>query len=191
MQQVYCPQCGALVEAENINLNNMMAKCGQCNAVFSIADRQPSGAWSSSSSPRDQDPIPMAMPNNISVDNDGRRLQIIRRWRSWQVLFLLPFTLFWNGIIFVVFVPNFSRNSFDNMPTLFLLPFMLIGLGFAYYSLAMLLNSTTITVDRDQMLIRHGPLPFPGKTSQPGGPPAALYQAARLHQFRQRHLDQL
>ena len=36
--KVYCPSCNEIVIADNLNLQNKLAKCGSCNSVFSIAD---------------------------------------------------------------------------------------------------------------------------------------------------------
>ena len=35
---VDCPSCGDHVNADGINLANLMAKCGKCSAVFTIDD---------------------------------------------------------------------------------------------------------------------------------------------------------
>ncbi|MEM1321021.1 MAG: hypothetical protein AAGG75_12280 [Bacteroidota bacterium] len=37
-KKINCPSCGGEVNADNLNLQNSIAKCGNCNAVFSIAE---------------------------------------------------------------------------------------------------------------------------------------------------------
>ena len=36
-RHINCPSCGSGVTADNLNLANKVAKCGNCNAIFSLA----------------------------------------------------------------------------------------------------------------------------------------------------------
>ncbi len=157
MLEIKCPQCGASAPVEDVDPDTGMVTCRFCEAVFR-ADI-----------PREElqrKPLPMGMPDHISVEDDGMRLRIERRWFSLSALGILVFAVFWNGIIWAVFVPNFGRIRFGSngsFGSLFMLPFILIGLGMAVHGLASLVNRTTITVDDGEILIQHRPIPYPGQ----------------------------
>lgn len=156
--QIYCRQCGAPIKAENINLNNLMAKCDECDAVFSFADMY---EGTSVKEKRTKDVLDIPMPAGISIDNSGSRLLIQRTWFHWSVLFLLVFAVIWNGMIWGVFVPNFG--GFSRSPDWFLLPFIGVGLGLIVYIVFSFVNSTVIEVDVQAIVVQHKPIPFPGK----------------------------
>jgi hypothetical protein len=160
--QIYCRQCGAEIRAEDINLDKMIAKCSQCNAIFSFADMY--GEDSHKKKKVDFSNVPM--PNNMSIDNSGSTLVIERKWFSFSHIFLAIFAVIWNGMIWTIFVPNFAEAGaagFGIFP-LFLLPFILVGIGVAYVALAGFLNTTTIHVDNMTLTVHHHPLPFINKT---------------------------
>ena len=157
MSEIKCPECGAPAPIEDVDPDTGMVTCRYCEAVFK-ADI-----------PREElqrKPIPMGMPDHISVEDDGMRLRIERRWFNWGAIVILAFAVFWNGIIWTVFMPNFGSFRFgsnDAFGQLFMIPFVLIGLGMAVHGLASLLNTTTITVDNGEILIQHRPIPYPGQ----------------------------
>ena len=59
----------------------------------------------------------------------------------------------------------------------FLLPIahVAVGVGLTYYTLTRLMNRTRIEVSRDELTIRHGPLPWRGNMDAPpaGGSPSS------------------
>lgn len=156
--QIYCRQCGAPIKAENINLNNLMAKCDECDAVFSFADMY---EGVSAKEKRTKDVIDIPMPAGITIDNSGSRLRIQRSWFSWTIIFLLIFAIIWNGMIWGIFVPTFS--GFNDAPGWFLLPFIAVGLFLAAYVALSFVNHTEIEVDVQAVVIQHKPIPLPGK----------------------------
>ena len=38
-EQVHCPSCSETVVADNLNLQNSVAKCSTCNVIFSISEQ--------------------------------------------------------------------------------------------------------------------------------------------------------
>ncbi len=158
--QIYCRQCGAPIKAENVNLDNMMAKCDQCDAVFSFADMY-EGVSAKPKHEHEKELIDIPMPSGITIDSSGSRLLIQRRWFHWSTIFLLIFAVLWNCMIWGVFVPVFS--DLNNTPVWFLLPFIAVGLFLIAYVVFNLVNSTAIEVDAQAVVIQHKPIPFPGK----------------------------
>jgi hypothetical protein len=158
MMQIFCRQCGAEIKAADINLDSMMAKCASCNAVFSFADMyegiKPKAAKRKANA---LDSVPM--PGGITVQDDGYQLEITRKWFGCSTVGIGVFALIWNGMIWFIFVPA-GFSSFG----IFLLPFIAVGIGFLYMTVAGFLNATTIRVDTSNLSIQHGPVPYPGKT---------------------------
>ena len=157
MLEMKCPQCGAPVSPEQVDPDTGMATCRYCEAVFRVDEPDRSAIWNK--------PMPMGMPNNFTVEDEGTRLRIQRRWFNWSAIFILGFAVVWNAIIWTVFMPNFGRVRFGTgggFGQLFLVPFVLVGLGMAVHGLASLLNTTTVTVDHSALLIQHRPIPYPG-----------------------------
>ena len=37
--QIKCPSCGSSTSSDHMNINDKVAKCGSCNAVFSFANQ--------------------------------------------------------------------------------------------------------------------------------------------------------
>ena len=70
---IKCPHCSRVVQAENINIQSCIAKCGYCNAVFGFADKVPGAAPASSKRT-------VEMPKNYTMENEGVDLVLTRRW---------------------------------------------------------------------------------------------------------------
>lgn len=154
--QIYCRSCGKEIQAENINLDKMIAKCSHCNAVFSFADMY-EGVQAKQKSSFDA-----PTPQGIIVHREYDHLLIERKWSSVSGFFMLFFAVIWNGMIWGIFVPAFSFGD-DMFFHLFLVPFILAGIYIAYMGLATIVNTTKIRVDNSALDIRHEPLPFPSR----------------------------
>jgi len=151
--QIECQSCGAEVPADNINLEKLVAKCEQCNAVFGfdVAGGQVAR--------RDRPNI--GMPKGLTVENFGSELIITRSWRHpVLIVFMVIFTLFWNGMVWPFFIG--SLNSDEWFISAFLSIFVFVGALVGYFTLGVLLNSTEIRVSSRRLTVKSGPLPFPG-----------------------------
>ncbi len=165
--QLICKQCHATIPAGDVNLDRAIAKCARCDAVFSFAHQL---APTPPTAPARNREVPM--PRRISVLDLGDRLTITRRWRSLAVLPLLLFCAVWDGFL-IVWYSIASNTNGPAMMFLFPLIHVAVGIAMTYFALALLLNTTTIQVTPDSLVIRHGPLPWPGARSLD---PAALTQ---------------
>jgi len=108
------------------------------------------------------------MPRNVTCDKQPTGVTLTRRWFSGIAIFLLFFSLFWNGIVFFIFglavLPGTEAPWFTY---LILLPFLALGLYLAYYTLTRILNKTVIQLTASELSIQHGPLPWPGNRLLP------------------------
>tara|TARA_R110002072_G_scaffold243682_1_gene402806 strand:+ start:160082 stop:160795 length:714 start_codon:yes stop_codon:yes gene_type:complete len=153
VMRVDCRNCGESVSADNINIDKLVAKCGACHAVFGF------DVAGGATKPRKRENI--AMPKSVTVENQGGELVIVHRWRSIvAVLFLTVFTLIWNSITWTFFVIMWQEGQGFVMA--FLSIFVAVGVGVAYLTLGILLNSTEIRVSGRRLTVKSGPLPMPG-----------------------------
>ena len=94
-----CPRCSALVLADDVNLEHLIAKCRQCQEVFrfstadieAVTDKRhehdnPSTAFSESLLEPEKLPdmpsiakVPAPKPVTIFVEYDGANLRLVRR----------------------------------------------------------------------------------------------------------------
>jgi hypothetical protein len=169
--QLFCRSCGAEIKSADINLNNMMAKCAQCNAVFSFADMYDDVAENPAKRKRDY-AYDVPQPGNITVRHDGMDLLITRAWSRKTGLGLLLFAILWGGVVFGAMLPSFFASDQQSSIEVFVCFFGIFAgagvlvTGIAIYSLV---NFTTIRVSREAIQTRHHPLPWPGKVfSAPG-----------------------
>lgn len=162
-----CPACGAAVPASDVNIQQAIAKCSRCDSVFRIDQQLPPAKPS-------QDRQETPMPKNFRVEDFGTELVISWSWFSPTILFLLFFCVFWDGFLIIwysaVFGFSFLGLGGPKGPVggalllmaLFPLLHVAVGVGLTYYVLASFVNRTRVRVDRGELSIRHGPVPFPG-----------------------------
>ena len=161
-----CPDCGAQIPADNINLDRMVAKCQECNAVFAFGDQFGGDSRSLAR-------LPAPRPASVEVEHDGADLTFTRRWFSPVMIFLAMFAVFWNGFMAVWFGIAIISRIWPM--ALFGTLHAAIGLFLAYYALAGFLNSTVIRVGMGEIDVTHGPLPWFGKRHLETASIAQLY----------------
>ncbi|MBF0569537.1 MAG: hypothetical protein HQL18_02035 [Candidatus Omnitrophica bacterium] len=152
--KIMCPACNQEVAAEDINLSQEIAKCANCNNVFSFADKV-SGASQAQDRPQ------IEKPKQYELINDADGFAIVRRWLGCSVVPLLFFCVFWNGFMAVWFTVAFTHKQYAMAA--FGSIHAAVGLGMLYGVLAMFLNKTTIRITYDSVTVRHAPLPWMGQ----------------------------
>ena len=134
------------------------ARCPSCRSLIDLES-------SRVIQPRPQS---VAVPERWQVDARPGSLQVKWRWFSVVAFFLVPFTLFWNGIMTTMAV-GFTEG-FTHPERLFfglLIPHVWVGIGLAYYCVALFVNSTTVKVGGGTLHVSHGPLPWRGTKTIP------------------------
>lgn len=173
-----CPECAAEIPSNNINLDRMVAKCRECNAVFGFGDQLDSSEQQSLTR------MPVPRPANLQIEHDGAYLRFTRRWFSVVYIMLGIFALFWNGFMAVWFgIAIISRiwpiAIFGTLHAT-------IGLVIAYIAVAGLVNSTLIRVGMGEIEVSHSPLPWFGKRRIETAGIAQLYSKEVSSRSRQR-----
>lgn len=174
-----CPECGAEIPADNINLDRMVAKCRECNTVFGFGDQF---GVIGGLQPRARLAVPR--PASLQVEQDGSELRLIRRWFSPTYIFLGIFAIFWNGFMALWFGIAIIGRVWSM--ALFGTIHGAIGLFVAYVAVAGLVNSTLVRVGMGEIEVRHSPLPWRGNRRIETAGVAQLYSKEVSHRSRRR-----
>lgn len=122
---------------------------------------------------------PVPMPEGIDLRRGADSIAIDRRWKSSQFYFTLVFGVIWNIILFPMIGAFLGVGDeigpFGGFMLVFFLPFIAVGVGMIYYSIAGFLNTTSIAVQNGQISVIHAPVPWPGGQSIPAGDITQLY----------------
>ncbi|MCB0349054.1 MAG: hypothetical protein KDD37_09465 [Bdellovibrionales bacterium] len=140
--EIKCPICAKSIVADDINIQTGLAICRECNKGFSVI-------LSQTVNKKKLGPI-----KGIKVYRTGHNTVVELAWFSAKAYGLLFFTVFWNAIIFgVVFgtEPKMYMTVFAILP--------LFGIAVAYLTLCHFVNKTKFIVERDFLILKHGPLP--------------------------------
>lgn len=152
--QISCKHCGAEIPAADINLDQLMAKCVKCSAVFSIAEQLVGELARNIERPE------TPMPKGFSVEGGTGDLKITRPWLNESTGGLTVACLIWNGIMAVWYGMAITQGQWPIAACGSI--FALVGLGLAYGTLASHLNKTVITVNSSGLEVKSGPIPAPG-----------------------------
>lgn len=149
--KIYCSLCGKEIPMSDVDLVGKIAKCNNCNNVFSFSIPAAS----------EGERVPMGKPKDFSLERSAAGLTIVRRWFSPEIIFLTFFCLFWNGFMAVWFYTAIKQKIY--VMALFGSLHGAIGLGLLYTVLAGYFNKTYIRVSRNSLTIVHRPLPWLGQ----------------------------
>ena len=156
--KLFCKSCRNPIPAEDINIKLAIAKCGECDAVFSFAEEL--GAQQRESAIAERPVVPA--PPRFTVESLGSELEITKSWFSPAVFFLAFFCVIWDG--FLVFWYGIAFSHDDSPLIMFLFPglHVAVGVSLTYFVICSFVNRTRIKVGMGQLTVRHGPLPWPG-----------------------------
>lgn len=172
--QLHCETCHSPLRAEDVRLDIAVAKCHACGEVHDLSGRKASEQAGVPSRPK-LVRAKAAIPARFQVEEQATSTHISWRWFGATHLAMLAFCVFWDGFLFFWYG---SLLSAKNPPLIALLfPLLHVGAGvfLTYSTLAGLLNRTDIDVNRTELTLRHGPLPWPGNRTIPGRSLAQLY----------------
>ena len=158
---VHCKGCGKPIPVDDVNINTRLAKCRGCNAVFDIADHAQGRV------PRPRDPVPM--PKQMIVAEGPESLTVEWKWSGMPTIFFLCFAVFWNfGVAVFIFAAlspwvKKEEGAIGLHFWLFMIPFVLIGIGTGWMALAFLLNKTKVSVEEKVLTVTHRPVRWFGE----------------------------
>lgn len=176
LKELDCKNCGAPIENKNINWELAMARCSHCGAVFGLQRSTTPEAWNPQI-PEERPKVPL--PKSIEVQKGNGILQISYRWFRPLFIFLLFFSIFWNG--FMIVWHGISLFSGAWPMSLFGLLHTAVGIGIGYYTLTGFVNRTTIRVGQGELGIRHHPLPWGGNKEMVASDVRQFYCKEKVH----------
>lgn len=147
-----CPNCNFFVAAKDINISKTIAKCENCNHVFSFEDDFDF---------REGRPE-MLIPEGMEVLNLRSELDIEVKWTKSIQPMMVVFTLVWNLFLLPFVIGGIMAGQAQIL--LFAGAHIAVGLGLLYNIFAQLFNRTNITVTDRRIEINTRPFPTPGKS---------------------------
>ncbi len=138
-----CPHCGAMIPADDVNVATDVALCRACGQV---------SRFSALVNAEEEEQVNLdEIPERVKVRKTIRGLEVSCRTGRGAVWFFIFFAVFWNGIvgIFVTQVISgfFSNDGPDWGLALFLIPFLLLGLGVIAAVIYMLFGGMRLTLN--------------------------------------------
>ena len=165
-----CKECGKPIPAIDINITSLMAKCVNCNSVFSFEDKSRVRIQNTAF---DTKRAMVPMPKGINLNEKNGQLEIEVSWFRLSNIFLTFFTMLWDSFMFGWFYSAISNGEF--LMVLFGSLHGAVGVYLTYRVLSGYVNKTLITVSRQSLSVKIGPLPWPGNISIPSSEMAQLY----------------
>jgi hypothetical protein len=173
-----CENCGAPIEIRPRELVIVCRECGYEQRLSGVdpAVDAPLRSLPPVSKREPLEPIP-PKPRGVRVDDDGYRLRIRRRWFGPHYIFLLFFCIAWDAFLIFWYSMAFGGDA-PWIMVVFPILHVAVGVGLTYFVLAGLLNTTTITADPQELVVRHRPIPWRGNVK---------YAASQIQQFYVKH----
>ena len=149
--KITCRDCGATIPAANINIQQMVALCENCNNVFAL-DQHKFARKSKRVIPK----RPPRVKLHTQVDDDHLALSYRLALGPGPKLGLFA-TSVGSGVLTIMLI-GMSRNSATGGEILFV---GLLLLCILYLLAIIITTTTTISADDETLRISTGPLPFP------------------------------
>jgi DNA-directed RNA polymerase subunit RPC12/RpoP len=144
--ELHCAACQAALHAEDVRVDLGLAKCPRCGATRRLAPHRPK----------------VARPARLREEEDDQRIVLSWRWLDLKHVSTVRLCVVWN----VILVLPLTRGTLPGDWPMHL-PNVGIGLYLGYVSLAGLLNTTRVEASQRGLIIRQGPLPWPGNRTIP------------------------
>ena len=162
-----CPSCASSLRAEDLDQSRGIITCSYCRALMTVPE---SLGISPPPPPKPQVPL----PDRISLKETMHGLEVRRRWFTPAALFLLFFCLIWDSFL-ISWYTVALRPGAPLLMLVFPLFHVAIGVSLTYWTLATLFNTTVVSVERGDLKVSHGPLPWAGRIRVPAVDLSQLY----------------
>jgi hypothetical protein len=179
MNDISCPRCSSPISAVNVNIQQALASCPTCHAVFSLSGNQVNTSADSAPPQRAE----VGIPERFQLTPGLNRLTIEWKWWTPVSWIFVLFTIVWNGFL-VIFISLGSGQGASISPNMLLLissVHIMVGLFLIYFVVASWFNTTTVTVDKHKVTIKHEPVYWAGNTECLNMLIDQLYCVERIH----------
>lgn len=158
---LFCPKCGRPIPVDDVNLATALARCRACNNLFNVSTILPATTPTAASpDPRTQPILPVT--RRFHMTEFAGTLNIHWRWFNITYLFLIFFCIAWDSFLVFWYSMAFGDRNVPWIMIVFPIAHVAVGVCLTYATLCGFLNSTTVTVSRDALTVRHHPLPWAG-----------------------------
>ena len=166
-----CPSCASPLPADALESQEEFIKCAYCGSLATLPGRRRAMPF--------QERPPQALPLGMEIQPTAHGVVLTRRWFTWVVVFLIPFCLVWDGFLLVWYGMALTTDA-PAMALWFPLVHVAVGVFLTYFTLACLINRTRLSIERGELVITHGPLPWFGYRRVPGVMIDQLYCKAHI-----------
>ena len=104
----------------------------------------------------------LSIPEGLDVVQQGDSVVIRRSWRTWAVIPICFFLVFWFGFLGFWYYHAFTDRNAPLIMVLFPLLHVAVGFGLLYFVICSFVNSTDVTISTASVKIATGPLPWMG-----------------------------
>jgi len=149
-----CPNCDITLSTRQMNVDNDLAICHDCNEAFKIStlltprpepEVYENAGWIGDDSHTFNINDP---PGGVSYENYGMGWRIAATTRSAAAFFLVPFMGVWSGFsLWGIYGTQIQEGEFDLLRSLFGIPFVLGTLLFGSIALLSVIGRTVIKSD--------------------------------------------
>lgn len=145
------------------------------------------------------DEVEMGLPEKMDLHNRGSHIEIEidRRWFGGPAIFWTAFALFWDGLLVFWYwlslasagrfgpelLRSFENAGFDAVMFLGPLLHVATGIWITYFVVAGRLNRTSILVSRGEIVVRLGPIPWPGNKHLPAPDIKQLWSGEHISRY--------
>lgn len=137
--ELKCPQCGAPLPMEDVNVAADAILCRACNGTGKFSDLVQEGS---------DEKLLETLPRRMKVMKTPRGLEVTYRKPKVIGFSLLFFALFWNGFLCVfLFSPSGNEQTGNLFEQLFFIPFILVGIGVLAGAVYTLFGRMTLTLN--------------------------------------------
>lgn len=137
--ELRCPQCGAPLAMEDVNVAADVILCRSCNCT---------GKFSDLVREKNDEEILETLPCRMKVMKTPRGLEVTYRKSKAIGFFFLFFALFWNGFLCVfLFSSSGKERAGSLIEQLFFIPFILVGIGVLVGAVYALFGRMTLTLN--------------------------------------------
>lgn len=172
--QMSCEVCHTPLRAEDVRLDLAVAKCHSCTAVYDLSGRKARGLSVQVKGKAIRPKV--ALPSKFKVEEDGLTTRLSWRWFNPAThLFLAFFCIAWDSFLVMWYGIAFTAEDAPLIMIIFPIAHVAVGVGLTYSTLTGFVNRTRVEVSRNQLTIRHGPLPWRGNMDLPGRQLTQLY----------------
>jgi DNA-directed RNA polymerase subunit RPC12/RpoP len=155
-----CPQCNHRVQAEDININNTLAKCTNCNSLlFLDNDDEFFKKVKNRRAGRPETIIPegteiLTLPSSLDI-----RINWFKSSNRSTLIFMSIFTIMWNIMLMPIAIGMVSNGNFGSLLPLSL--HLAAGILLFYQTLKMYINYTDVYITKESITIGQKPLKTP------------------------------